>query len=146
MKKPVIVTEAEKTSETEVWGNAKGVEVSSVTENSSGLTTTITNNEHETMAKNEKRMTKETRQSILRSLGISDDDVGVSFREDKTKDLVRVQRGKWLLHLYNNSWTGARIFIAEYAPKGVNISLIRNMVSHVYEIKYHKCMVEFLLV
>ena len=130
MEKPVIVTEAEKTRETEVWGNAKGVEVSSVTENSSGLTTTITNNEHETMAKDEKRMTNEARQSILRSLGISDDDVGVSFREDKTKGWVRVQRGKWLLRLYNNSWTGARILIEEYAPKGVNISLNRNLVSH----------------
>ena len=133
MEKPVIVTEAEKTRETEVWGNTKGVEVSSVTENSSGLTTTITNNEHETKAKDEKRRTKETRQSILRSLGISDDDVGVSFREDKTKGWVRVQRGNWLLRLYNNSWTGAGILIEEYAPKGVNISLVRNLGSHLYK-------------
>ena len=145
MEKPVSVTDVEKTKETEGWGNAKGVEVSSVTERSSGLTTTITNNEHENMARDEKRMTNEARQSILRSLGISEDDVGVSFREDKTKGWVRVQRGKWLLRLYNNSWTGAKILIEEYAPKGVNSSLIRNMVSHMYEIKYYKCMIEFFL-
>ena len=90
-------------------------------------------------------MSNETRQSILKSLGISDEDAGVSFREDKNKGWVRVQRGKWLLRLYNNSWTGARILIEEYAPKEVNRSLVRNMVSHMYEIKYYKCMIEFFL-
>ena len=58
-------------------------------------------------------MTKETCQSNMRSLRISHDDVDVSFRKDKIKGLVRVQKGKWHLHLYNESWTGARLLIEE---------------------------------
>ena len=84
----------EKTKETERWENVKGVAVSSVTEPLSILMTTVANNDYESMVKNKKRMTKETRQSIMRSLGNSDDNVGVSFRKDKIKGLVRVQKEK----------------------------------------------------
>ena len=104
MGKPVSVTDEGKTKETETegWGN---VEVSSVAEHSSVLTTTIANKEHEIKAKDEGGMSNETRQSILKSLGISDEDAGVSFREDKNKGRVRIQRGKWMLRMYNNSWS-----------------------------------------
>ena len=94
MEKPVTAKSVGKTKETERWKNVKGVAVSSVTEPLSILMTTVANNDYESMVKNKKRMTKETRQSIMRSLGISDDDVGVSFRKDKIKGLVRVQKGK----------------------------------------------------
>ena len=94
MEKPVTAKGVGKTKETERWENVKGVAVSSVTEPLSILMTTVANNDYESMVKNKKRMTKETLQSIMRSLGISDDDVGVSFRKDKIKGLVRVQKGK----------------------------------------------------
>ena len=86
-------------------------------------------------------MSFETRQSILKSLGISDEDAGISYREDKNKGLVRIQRGKWMLRMYNNSWSGARILIEEYSPKEVDRSLVRNQVSHVYETKDYDCMI-----
>ena len=126
------VTDEGKTKETQTegWGN---VEVSSVADE-----------ENEIKAKDaEGGMSFETRQSILKSLGISDEDAGISYREDKNKGLVRIQRGKWMLRMYNNSWSGARILIEEYSPKEVERSLVRNQVSHVYEIKYYKCMIEF---
>ena len=98
------VTDEGKTKETETegWGN---VEVGSVAEHSSVLTTTIANKEHEIKAKDEGGMSNETRQSILKSVGISGEDAGVSFREDKNKGRVRIQRGKWMLRMYNNSWS-----------------------------------------
>ena len=71
----------------------------------------------------------------LKSLGISDEDAGISYREDKNKGTVRIQRGKWMLRMFNNSWSGARILIEEYSPKEVDRSLMRNQVSHVYETK-----------
>ena len=113
----------------------KGVEVSSVTESLSTLmTTAVANNDYEIMVKDDKRMTNETRQSIMGTLGISNNDVGVSFREDKVKGVVRVQKGRWFLNLFNESWTGIRMIVEEYLPKKINTSLIRNMVSHVYKI------------
>ena len=107
------------------------------------MTTTVDNKEHEIKADDEGGMSFETCQSIFKSLGISDEDAGVSFSEDENKGLVHIQKGKWMLRMYNNSWSGARILIEEYSPKEVNRSLVRNLVSHVYEIKYYKCMIEF---
>ena len=121
-----------KETQTEGWGN---VEVSSVADE-----------ENEIKAKDaEGGMSFETRQCILKSLGLSDEDAGISYREDKNKGLVRIQRGKWMLHMYNNSWSGARILIEEYSPKEVDRSLVRNQVSHVFETKDYNCMIQFFL-
>ena len=77
-----------------------------------------------------------TRQSILRGLGVSDADAGTSYRVDRDKETVRIQRGRWMLRIINNTWTGARIIIEEYAPKKVDKSLVRNQVSHMYSTKF----------
>ena len=106
----------------------------------------VTDEENEIKAKeSEGGMRIETRQSILKSLGISDADAGISYREDKNKGTVRVQRGRWMLRMLNNSWSGARILIEEYSPKEVDKSLVCNQVSHVFETKDYNCMIQFFL-
>ena len=77
-----------------------------------------------------------TRQAILKDLGVSDADAGTSYRVDKDKGTVRIQRGRWMLRMINNTWSGARIIIEEYAPKKVDKSLVRNQVSHMYRTKF----------
>ena len=102
----------------------------------------VTDEENEIKAKeSDEGMSFETRQSILKSLGISDADAGISYREDKNKGTVRIQRGRWMLRMINDSWSGARILIEEYSPKEVDKSLVRNQVSHVFETKDYNCMI-----
>ena len=77
----------------------------------------------------------ETRQAILRDLGVSNADAATSYRVDREKGTVRVQKGRWLVRKINNTWVGGRIIVEEYAPKKVDKSLVRNQVSHVYRTK-----------
>ena len=77
----------------------------------------------------------ETRLSILKDLGVSDADTGTSYRVDRQKGTVHVQKGRWLVRKINNTWVGARIIVEEYASKKVDKSLVRNQVSHVYRTK-----------
>ena len=76
-----------------------------------------------------------TRLSILKDLGVSDADAGISYRVDREKGTVRLQKGRWLVRKINNTWVGARIIVEEFAPKKVDKSLVRNQVSHVYRTK-----------
>ena len=50
-----------------------------------------------------------------------------------------------MLRMIINTWSGARILIEEYSPKKVDKSLVRNQVSHVFEIKDYNCMIQFFL-
>ena len=54
------------------------------------------------------------------------------MREDERMGVVSVQKGPWVLTLFNESRTGVRMVIEQYWPKAINASLIRNMVSHLY--------------
>ena len=78
----------------------------------------------------------ETRLAILRDFGVSDADAGTSYRVDREKGTVRVQKGRWLIRKINNTWVGGRIIVEEYAPKKVDKSLVRNQVSHLYRLNY----------
>ena len=77
----------------------------------------------------------ETRLTILEGLGVSDADSGTSYRVDRQKGTVRVQKGRWQVKKINNTWVGGRIIVEEFAPKKVDKSLVRNQVSHVYRTK-----------
>ena len=74
----------------------------------------------------------ETRLSILEDLGVSDADSGTSYRVDRQKGIVRIQKGIWQVKKINESWVGGRIIVEEFTPKKLNKSLIRNQVSLVY--------------
>ena len=77
----------------------------------------------------------ETRLSILEDLGVSDADSGTSYRVDRQKGIIRIQKGIWHIKKINQSWVGGRIIVKEFTPKKVDKSLIRNQVSLVYGIK-----------
>ena len=77
----------------------------------------------------------ESRLSILEDLGVSDADSGTSYRVDRQKGIVRIQKGIWQVKKINKSWVGGRIIVEEFTPKKVDKSLIRNQVSLVYGIK-----------
>ena len=77
----------------------------------------------------------ETHLSILEDLGVSDADSGTSYRVDRQKGIVRIQKGIWQVKKINKSWVGGRIIVEEFTPKKVDKSLIRNQVSLVYGIK-----------
>ena len=77
----------------------------------------------------------ETRLSILEDLGVSDADSGTSYRVDRQKGIVRIQKGIWQVKKINKSWVGGRIIVEEFTPKKVDKSLVRNQVSRVYRIK-----------
>ena len=77
----------------------------------------------------------ESRLSILEDLGVSDADSGTSYRVDRQKGIVRIQKGIWQVKKINKSWVGGRIIVEEFTPKKVDKSLIRNQVSLVYSIK-----------
>ena len=77
----------------------------------------------------------ESRLSILEDLGVSDADSGTSYRVDRQKGIVRIQKGIWQVKKINESWVGGRIIVEEFTPKKLNKSLIRNQVSLVYCIK-----------
>ena len=77
----------------------------------------------------------ESRLSILEDLGVSDADSGISYRVDRQKGIVRIQKGIWQVKKINKSWVGGRIIVEEFTPKKVDKSLIRNQVSLVYGIK-----------
>ena len=77
----------------------------------------------------------ESRLSILEDLGVSDADSGTSYRVDRQKGIVRIQKGIWQVKKINESWVGGRIIVEEFTPKKVDKSLIRNQVSLVYGIK-----------
>ena len=77
----------------------------------------------------------ETRLTILEGLGVSDADSGTSYRVDRQKGIVRVQKGRWQVKKINKSWVGGRIIVEEFTPKKVDKSLVRNQVSRVYRIK-----------
>ena len=81
------------------------------------------------------RVSWETRLSILEDLGVSDADSGTSYRVDRQKGIVRIQKGIWQVKKINKSWVGGRIIVEEFTPKKVDKSLIRNQVSLVYSIK-----------
>ena len=74
----------------------------------------------------------ESRLSILEDLGVSDADSGTSYRVDRQKGIVRIQKGIWHVKKMNKSWVGGRIIVEEFTPKKVHKSLIRNQVSLVY--------------
>ena len=77
----------------------------------------------------------ESRLSILEDLGVSDADSGTSYRVDRQKGIVRIQKGIWHVKKIKDSWVGGRIIVEEFTPKKVDKSLIRNQVSLVYGIK-----------
>ena len=77
----------------------------------------------------------ETRLTILEGLGVSDADSGTSYRVDRQKGIVRIQKGIWQVKKINKSWVGGRIIVEEFTPKKVDKSLIRNQVSLVYSIE-----------
>ena len=77
----------------------------------------------------------ESRLSILEDLCVSDADSGTSYRVDRQKGIVRIQKGIWQVKKINKSWVGGRIIVEEFTPKKVDKSLIRNQVSLVYGIK-----------
>ena len=79
--------------------------------------------------KSDGRVSWETRLSILEDLGVSDADSGTSYRVDRQKGIVRIQKGIWQVKKINKSWVGGRIIVEEFTPKKVDKSLIRNQVS-----------------
>ena len=78
------------------------------------------------------RVSWETRLSILEDLGVSDADSGISYRVDRKKGIVKIQKSVWQVKKINESWIGGRIIVEEFTPKKLNKSLIRNQVSLVY--------------
>ena len=74
----------------------------------------------------------ESRLSILEDLGVSDADSGISYRVDRKKGIVKIQKSVWQVKKINESWVGGRIIVEEFTPKKLNKSLIRNQVSLVY--------------
>ena len=82
--------------------------------------------------KSDGRVSWETRLSILEDLGVTDADSGISYRYDRKKGIVRIQKGFWQVKKINESWIGGRIIVEEFTPKKLNKSLIRNQVSLVY--------------
>ena len=84
------------------------------------------------MNKSDGRVSWKTRLSVLEELGVSDDDFGISYRYDRKKGIVKIQKGIWQVKKINESWIGGRIIVEEFTPKKLNKSLIRNQVSLVY--------------
>ena len=79
--------------------------------------------------KSDGRVSWKTRLSVLEELGVSDDDFGISYRYDRKKGIVKIQKGIWQVKKINESWIGGRIIVEEFTPKKLIRSLIRNQVS-----------------
>ena len=68
---------------------------------SSWMTTDAAKNDYQVMEEDNGKLDDEMRKSIMKTLGISDDRMGMTVREDKEKGFVSVEKSLWYLSLFN---------------------------------------------
>ena len=105
---------------------------------SSWMTTDAVKNDYQVIDKNNGKLDEEMRKSIMKTLGISDDGMGITVREDKEKGFVSVEKSPWFLSLFNESWTGVRLVVEQYWTKAINTALVRDMVHNIDIINKYK--------
>ena len=105
---------------------------------SSWMTTDAVKNDYQVIDKNNGKLDEEMRKSIMKTLGISDDSMGITVREDKEKGFVSVEKSPWFLSLFNESWTGVRLVVEQYWTKAINTALVRDMVHNIDIINKYK--------
>ena len=95
-------------------------------------------NNYQVIEENNGKLDEEMRKSIMKTLGISDDGMGITVREDKEKGFVSVEKSPWFLSLFNESWTGVRLVVEQYWTKAINTALVRDMVHNIDIINKYK--------
>ena len=99
---------------------------------SSWMITNAVKDDYQVTEEDNVKLDDEMRKTIMKTLAISDDGIGMTVREDKEKGFVSVEKSPWFLSLFDESWTGVRLVVEQYLPKAINPALVRDMVSHLY--------------